>query len=203
MIYPDYSLEDEAKSQGYNYVVGVDEVGRGCGSGSVVAAAVYIPDEIIPVLVGKVNDSKKLNHKKRKDLSMLIMDTCLFGIGEISASVIDEVNILEATKLAMRDAINKLYSFDYLLVDGTVNLSKYINCPQRQVIKGDSLSISIAAASIIAKVARDEMITKLHEEWPVYGWNKNKGYLTKDHVEAIQKYGPSPYHRLTFNKVGR
>lgn len=201
MVFPDYSLEDEAKSLGYKYIVGVDEVGRGCGAASVVAAAVHIPNIIMPKLISKVNDSKKLSHKKRKDLSMLIMDTCPFGIGEISASVIDEINILEATKLAMRDAINKLIDYDYLLVDGTVNLKSYIDCPQRQVIKGDSISISIAAASIVAKVARDEMMEELHKEYPVYNWNSNKAYLTKDHIEALRLYGPSPYHRLTFNKV--
>ncbi len=203
MIYPDYELEEESKSLGYKYILGVDEAGRGCGSGPVVAAAVHVPEESIPKLFGKVNDSKKITSKSREALYDIIVDCCDFGVQEISASIIDDINILEATKLAMKSSIEQIEYFDYILVDGTVNLSKQIFCPHRQVIGGDAKSISIAAASIIAKVTRDRIMDNLHIIYPIYGWNKNKGYLTKEHIEAIQTYGITEYHRSTFRKVGR
>lgn len=204
MDYPNYDLENQAKELGYKYIVGVDEVGRGAGAASVVAAAVYVPPESINLLSGKVNDSKKLSVKKREELFTIINDNCLVGIGNVSAETIDDINILEATKLAMKQAIEDVAYYDYILVDGTVDLSKHIKyCPYQRIIKGDAKSISIAAASIIAKVTRDRIMIDLDKEWPIYGWKKNKGYLTKEHIEAINTYGITDYHRTTFKKVGR
>ena len=172
-----------------------------CLAGPVVASAVLIPDEAIPKLMGKVNDSKKLSSKRRDELFNIITETCVFGVQAVSEDIIDEINILEATKLAMRGAISQIDGVDYVLIDGTVDLSKYLWCESRRIIKGDSYSISIAAASVIAKVTRDRMAVKLHEELPIYGFDKHKGYGTKEHIEAINLYGPCRYHRLTFNKV--
>jgi len=204
MSFPDYSVEDEVSSLGYKYVVGTDEAGRGSGSGPVVAAAVNIPKEHRPLFINKVNDSKKLSPKKREELFDLIMQNCMVGVQDISPEIIDKINILEATKLAMRSSIEQLGYFDYILIDGTVDLSKYIkDCPMQKIIRGDSKSVSIAAASIIAKVTRDRIMLRLHEEWPIYSWDKNKGYLTKDHIDAINTYGITKYHRQSFKKVGR
>lgn len=201
MIYPTYELEEESKISGYKYIIGVDEAGRGPGAGPVVAAAVHVPDKAIPELLGKVNDSKKMSAKHREEMYKVIRACCDFGIQEISADVIDEINILEATKLAMKSAIEQIEYYDYVLVDGTVNLDKHIWCPYRQVIKGDTLSISIAAASILAKVYRDRMVMKIHKEFPIYKWNKNMTYGTKEHMELIKLYGPCIYHRQTFSGV--
>jgi ribonuclease HII len=198
-----YELEDAAKRRGHQYIVGIDEAGRGPGAGPVVAAAVHIPDDVVPELNGRVNDSKKVAPKKRERLYDEIMEKCNVGIQEVAASVIDEINILEATKLAMARATEKLDCFDYLLIDGTVDLSKHIICPQEQVIKGDSKSVSIAAASIIAKVHRDRIMLELHEIFPIYNWHKNKGYLTADHIMKIKTYGITDFHRATFRKVGK
>jgi len=198
-----YELETAAKQEGYKYVVGIDEAGRGPGAGPVVASAVYIPEEALPVLEGRVHDSKKVSPKKREALYDEIMELCVVGVQEVPASIIDEINILEATKLAMARSVEQIKFFDYLLVDGTVDLSKHILCPQQQVIKGDAKSISIAAASIIAKVYRDRIMLTLHELFPIYGWSSNKGYLTKVHCEAIQTYGITDFHRATFRKVGK
>lgn len=197
---PTYEYEDAMIDKGYNFIVGVDEAGRGPGAGPVVAGAVWMPSIVIPYFQGKINDSKKLTAKKRTELYDLITSKCGVGVGIINNNIIDEVNILEATKMAMIRAINELPQPDYVLIDGTVVL-KNIGCPQRQLIKGDSLSLSIAAGSIIAKVIRDSIMGKLHEEYPIYGWDTNKGYLTEKHMAAIKEYGPCIYHRLTFKKV--
>ena len=132
----------------------------------------------------------------------MIINKCGVGVGIINNNIIDEVNILEATKMAMTRALLELPQPDYVLIDGTVVLEN-IGCPQRQLIKGDSLSLSIAAGSVIAKVTRDRIMLDLHEEYPIYGWDTNKGYLTKKHVEAIETYGPCVYHRISFKKVGK
>lgn len=199
--FPDYIYEDKVKVKGYYYIAGIDEAGRGPGAGPVVASAVRIPDYIIPTLMGKVKDSKKLSAKRREELFEMITNTCDYGIGIIDNNIVDEVNILEATKLAMRKAISDLEYVDYVLIDGTVKLD--IDLPQQQIIKGDNLSISIAAASIVAKVTRDEIMKMLHNVYPIYGWNKNKGYLTKHHIKAIQEYGTTEFHRRSFSKVGK
>lgn len=203
MIYPSYDLENQAMGLGYKYVVGVDEVGRGGLAYDVVAAAVHITEQARSLLLeNKVNDSKKLSSKRREYLYDLIKETCIVGIYSINAETIDKINILEATKLAMKGAIESLGYFDYILVDGTVNLTKIIKkCPCQQVIKGDTKSISIAAASIAAKVYRDRKVIDIHNEFPIYNFKKNKTYGTKEHREAIKTYGPCVYHRKTFSGV--
>ncbi len=203
MIYPTYELEEESKALGYKYIVGVDEAGRGPGAGPVVAAAVHVPLEALQMLTGKVNDSKKMSAKHREEMYKVIRDSCIFGIQAIEANIIDEINILEATKLAMKSAIEQTEYYDYVLVDGTVDLRKQIFCPHRQVIGGDAKSISIAAASVLAKVYRDRIMEDIHAIWPIYNFKKNKGYLTKEHIIAIQTYGITDYHRATFRKVGK
>lgn len=203
MIYPTYELEGRARSKGARFIVGVDEAGRGPGAGPVVAAAVHIPDEVAPQFVDTVNDSKKMTAKKRDELFPLIKKYCNYGVQAIDAEIIDEINILEATKLAMKSAIEQIEYYDYILIDGTVNLTDHVFCRQEQVIKGDAKSISIAAASIIAKVTRDRIMDDLHIIYPIYGWNRNKGYLTKEHMEAIKTYGITDFHRATFKRVGR
>lgn len=202
-MFPTYELEDEAKSQNYKYIVGTDEAGRGPGAGPVVAAAVHVPDKAIPLLIGKVNDSKKMSPKSREEMFDIICEHCSYGVQEISAEIIDEINILEATKLAMKSAIEQIDYVDYVLIDGTVDLTNHVSYIQRCVIRGDSKSISIAAASVIAKVTRDRIMCELDIIWPIYLWRKNKGYLTKYHIEAINTYGITDYHRHTFRKVGR
>lgn len=203
MEFPTYDIEEEIRSTGYKYIVGVDEAGRGPGAGPVVAAAVNIPLEIVPELLGKVNDSKKLTAKKRDVLYDFITENCIWGMHSIDADIIDEINILESTKVAMQAAVHQISSYDFILIDGTVDMKKLLPIPQKNVIKGDALSISIAAASVVAKVSRDRMMAILHEIFPIYGWDKNKGYLTKKHIEAIQKYGITEFHRASFKKVGR
>lgn len=202
MNYPTYEIEKEVLSLGYKYVVGTDEAGRGGLAGPVVAAAVYIPADIVHLLEGKVNDSKKLSKSKRKILAGIINERCHVGVQAIGADVIDEINILEATKLAMRSAIEQLEYYDYILVDGTVDLSKHIKtCPHQKIIRGDAKSISIAAASIIAKVTRDNVMTEMHREFPIYGFDKHMGYGTKDHRGIIREFGPCFQHRKTFKCV--
>lgn len=197
MKFPTYSIEDSVKRQGYVNIAGVDEVARGTLVGSVVAAAVVIPDDFITKLLYKVNDSKKLSPGRREELYKLITDNCDYGIGEISNEEIDDINIFEATKLAMYSALTQLCTVDYALVDGNVVVAN-LGFPQQQVIKGDCKSISIASASIIAKVTKDRIMDQLHKEWPQYSWNTNRGYGTKAHVEAIEKWGLTPYHRKSF-----
>ena len=201
MEFPTYELEEQAKAEGYKYIVGTDEAGRGALFGPVLAAAVHVPEESVPLLEGKVNDSKKVSPKRREEMYELIREHCNFGIQEISAEVIDDINILEATKLAMQSSIEQLEYFDYILIDGNVDLRKHVVCQQKQIIKGDAKSISIAAASIIAKVTRDRIMDELHTIFPIYGIDSSKGYGTKQHRDAIELYGPSMYHRLTFKRV--
>jgi ribonuclease HII len=197
MEFPTYEIEDEIKAKGFKYIAGVDEVARGTLVGSVVAAAVIIPDNFIMKLMYKVNDSKKLSPGKREELYDLIIDNCKCGIGIISNETIDEINILEATKLAMYSALTQLGIIDYALIDGNVVVDN-LSVPQQQIIKGDNKSISIASASIIAKVTKDRIMDQLHEEYPQYAWNTNRGYGTKRHTDAIKRYGITKYHRKSF-----
>jgi ribonuclease HII len=201
---PDYSLEQAALNKGFCYIAGVDEVGYGCGAGPVVAAAARIPNGHVRELLeaGNVKDSKKMTPKRREEAYENLIQICDYGIGIINNDIIDEINILEATKLAMSKAIYDLECCDYVLVDGTVQLREN-GAVRQNVIKGDGKSLSIAAASIIAKVTRDNMMRKLHKKFPLYGWDSNKGYLTKVHLEALEKYGPSPWHRLSYRRVGK
>jgi len=201
---PNYSLELSAIKQGFCYVAGADEVGYGCGAGPVVAAAARIPNEHVKTLLeaGNIKDSKKMTPKRREEAYEQLIEICDYGIGIINNDIIDEINILEATKLAMSKAIYDLECCDYILIDGNVVLRDN-GVTQRQVIKGDNKSLSIAAASIIAKVTRDKLMRKLHKKFPLYSWDSNKGYLTKAHLDALEKYGPCPWHRLSYKRVGK
>ena len=191
----EYTIEKEIILSGYGNVCGIDEAGRGPLCGPVVAAACILSaDTDIPGL----NDSKKLSPKKREQLFDIIKDKAVaYSIASASVEEIDSTNILEATLLAMRRAVAGLpVCPDYLIVDG--NVFRDFDCPGRCVIGGDALSPSIAAASILAKVTRDRMCVELDRQYPMYGIAKNKGYGTKDHMNALREYGPSPIHRKKF-----
>jgi ribonuclease HII len=186
--------EQELWGQGYHRIAGIDEVGRGCLFGDVVAAAVVLPEGLI--LEG-VNDSKKLSEKKRDALYEVIMENALaVGIGYADAETVDRINIKQAARVAMRLALEQLeHEPDYLLVDAEKVDSPL---PQLAVIHGDALSQSIAAASIIAKVTRDRMCLHWDTDYPQYGIAIHKGYATKQHREALELYGATPLHRRTF-----
>ena len=175
---------------------GCDEAGRGCLAGPVVAAAVILDPK--KVILG-LNDSKKLNEKQRLVLKDEIINKALsFGIGVVEVSEIDKINILNASILAMHKAISQLkISPDFLLIDGN-RFHPYRQIPYNCIIKGDGKFQSIAAASIIAKTYRDEIMLSLHEKFPQYGWNKNMGYPTKEHRSAIEQYGTTQHHRMSF-----
>lgn len=180
-----------------NYVeAGCDEVGRGCLCGPVVAAAVIIDDKFEQSFI---NDSKKLNFKTRLELDNYIKDNVLdYGIAELPPAFIDKHNILNASIHAMHLALDRLkVRPELILVDGN-RFHPYNFIPHECIIKGDSKLLSIAAASILAKNYRDRIMIQLHEEFPEYGWNKNMGYATKAHREALIKYGPTKYHRQSF-----
>lgn len=204
--YATYELENQLLEEGCGkYIVGVDEVGRGPGAGPVTAGAVWIPDWRLPKLMTKIRDSKTLTEKKREELFNLIDETCLWAVESVDNNVIDDINILNATKLAMEKALVNLgdvVDADHVLIDGTVKLDG-LWIPQTQVIRGDQKSISIAAASIMAKVTRDEEMKTLHWIYPQYDWLNNKGYLTANHISALKEYGPCKYHRMSFRRVGK
>jgi len=194
---PTYDIELDLRNQGYKHIIGIDEAGRGPLMGPVVAAGVCISDGFD---TSEINDSKKLSAKKREYLYGKITNECDWEVGQVDEKLIDEINIFQATKLAMRQVIYKMYEADFVLIDGNF-LPENIDIPEKCVIGGDNLSVSIAAASIIAKVTRDRMIMSCHKEYPIYGWDRNKGYGTREHKEAIKLYGPSIYHRKTFGGV--
>jgi len=180
-----------------NYVeAGCDEVGRGCLCGPVVAAAVVLDDNFEQNLV---NDSKKLNFKTRLELDDYIKNNVKdYAIAELSPAFIDQHNILNASIHAMHNALDKLtIRPELILVDGN-KFHPYNYIPHQCIVKGDSKVLSIAAASILAKNYRDQLMIRLHEEFPEYGWNKNMGYATKVHIEALKKFGPTKYHRQSF-----
>ena len=192
-----WEIENSLYSEGYKMICGVDEAGRGPLAGPVCAAAVILPKGLeLPGL----NDSKKLTDKKRRELFPIIKEQALaYGIGLASHEEIDEINILQATYLAMERALAQLnVKPDIALIDG--NRAKDFGLPVRTVVQGDSLSASIAAASVLAKVTRDDLMLKLAEEYPQYGFEIHKGYGTKAHYEALRTYGPSPVHRMSFLK---
>ncbi len=176
-------------------IAGVDEVGRGPLAGPVVAAAVIFDRDVV---IEGINDSKKLTEKKREKLYPEILEKCLaYGIGVVDEKEIDKINILQATFKAMRMSVDQLQQKPHLLlIDG--NKTFPYPSKTKAIVKGDSKSFSIAAASILAKVTRDEMMKKAALEYPHYAWEKNKGYGTKEHIEGLFKYGPSPLHRVTF-----
>ncbi len=186
--------ENELYNKGIKYIAGVDEVGRGPLVGPVVTAAVILPADFYDE---RINDSKKVTEKKREMLYDVIMENAVsVGIGMSSSEVIDEINILEATKKAMKEALNNLsVKPEHVLIDA-VKLD--IDIPSTSIIKGDAKSQSIAAASIIAKVTRDRMMYELDKEHPEYDFAHNKGYGTKKHIEAIRKYGILKEHRKSF-----
>lgn len=186
------------REQGYALIAGTDEVGRGCLAGPVVAAAVMLPREFsLPGLT----DSKKLTHQQRKSLVPEIERQALsFSIASVSPREIDRTNILQASLKAMAMAVNGLdVRPEALLVDG--NQPVPVSIPQKTVIRGDSRSFSIAAASVIAKVFRDEFMKELHAKYPQYEFDRHKGYATAVHLEALRRHGPSPVHRKTFRRV--
>lgn len=190
-------FENELYNNKINFIAGIDEVGRGPLVGPVVTAAVILPKDFYDE---RINDSKKLTEKKRELLYDVIMENALsVGIGVSSPEVIDEINILNATKKAMIEAINNLsIKPEHLLIDA-VKLD--IDIPQTSIIKGDAKSQSIASASIIAKVTRDRMMIELDKKYPMYDFKHNKGYGTKKHIEALYKYGPLKEHRKSFAPV--
>lgn len=190
-------IERNLNAKGYNLVAGVDEAGRGPLAGPVYAAAVILPPD---AGIDGINDSKKLSEKKREELFDIITKTAIsYSIASIDEKEIDEINILNATHKAMCKAVSGLeVAPDYVIIDG--NSIKGMEKPHETVVKGDAKSISIAAASILAKVSRDRYITKMAEVYPEYGFDKHKGYGTKAHTEAILEHGISPIHRKTFLK---
>ncbi|WP_440453168.1 ribonuclease HII [Ruminococcus intestinalis] len=190
-------FEKEALAKGYKSVCGVDEAGRGPLAGPVCAAAVILPEGVI---IDGVNDSKKLSEKKRESLFDVIKEQAMsYSIAYATVDEIEEINILNATMLAMRRAIDGLeIKADYAMIDG--NKIPPIDIDAECIVKGDAKSMSIACASILAKVSRDRLLYKYAEEYPMYGFDKHKGYGTKVHREAILKYGPCPYHRKSFLK---
>ena len=191
----EYNLESELIEQGFAYVCGVDEAGRGPLCGPVVAAACILP---VGLVLEGLNDSKKLTAKKREKLfDEICQNAIAYSIAESSVEEIDELNILEASLLAMRRAIDGLsIPASYALIDG--NVSRDFQLPAKAVIHGDAISPSIAAASILAKVTRDRQCEDLDRAYPQYGIAKHKGYGTKVHMDALRKYGPSPIHRKQF-----
>ena len=191
----EYILENEQHESGYTCVCGVDEAGRGPLCGPVVAAAVILPDGLY---IEGLNDSKKLTEKKREKLFDEICASAIaYSIAESSVEEINELNILEASLLAMRRAIDTLsVKADFALIDG--NVSRDFQLPAKAVVKGDATSPSIAAASILAKVTRDRLCIELDRQYPMYGIAKHKGYGTKVHIDALKQYGPAPIHRTKF-----
>nr|MBQ8891168.1 ribonuclease HII [Clostridia bacterium] len=194
---PSFEYEEKKHSEGYRAVCGCDEAGRGPLCGPVVAAAVILP---LGLEIEGLNDSKKLTEKKRERLFDIIKEKAIaYAIAEASPEEIDEYNILNASMLAMRRAVEALpVKADFALIDG--NCSRGFEIPTETVVKGDSISYSIAAASILAKVTRDRGCIELDRMYPEYNIAKHKGYPTKEHMDAVREHGPSPIHRKTFLK---
>lgn len=195
-------FENELYEEGYNHIAGVDEVGRGCLLGDVVACAIIMPKGLI---IEEVKDSKKLSEKKREYLNDIILDKALaVGIGQVDPKTIDNINIKMSSRLAMKKAIENLSDKnghkvfpDYILIDAE-NID--LNIPQKGIIKGDDLSHTISCASIVAKVYRDRLCLEWDNDYPGYNVKKHKGYGTKEHRENILSLGPSKIHRMTFLK---
>ncbi len=192
-----WQYEHRCYAEGYRLVCGVDEAGRGPLAGPVCAAAVILPPD---VSIEGLTDSKKLTDKRRRELVPIIQQTALaYSVAFADEKEIDKINILQATFLAMERAINGLSARpDFALIDG--NRQKDFGLPVSTIVKGDSLSASIAAASVLAKVARDDVMLQLAQEYPEYGFDIHKGYGTKAHYEALRINGPSAIHRMTFLK---
>jgi len=193
-----FGFEKHYWDRGYKTIAGVDEAGRGPLAGPVMAAAVILTPEFD---ISGIDDSKKLSEKAREALyERITAKAKTWAVALVDAGEIDRINILQSTKKAMVKAIHSLKAQpDYVLVDGNQRLK--IDLRQQTIVGGDGKSASIAAASILAKVARDRLMARYHEKWPEYDFLAHKGYATKKHMEAIKKYGPCPMHRMTFNKV--
>jgi len=191
------SFERSLRARGYQYIAGIDEAGRGPLAGPVVAAAVILKEDC--EILG-LTDSKKLSKQKREDYYSYIMEeAAAVGVGIADAHEIDELNIYEASKAAMLKAVQALdVAPDYLLIDA---MSLAVDTEQSSIIKGDAKSASIAAGACIAKVTRDRLMDEYAEKYPLYGFEKHKGYGTKEHLNALAKYGPSPIHRRSFAPV--
>lgn len=189
--------ENNLYKEGVTLIAGVDEVGRGPLIGPVVACACILP---VNFYHKDIKDSKKLSEKKREEMYKIIKENAIsIGLGIVSEKVIDEVNIYEATKIAMKEAIKNLnITPEHVLIDA---MKLELNIPSTSIIKGDAKSGSIAAASIIAKVTRDHMLDEMDKEYPMYDLKNNKGYGTKKHLEALQTYGPCKYHRVSYSPV--
>jgi ribonuclease HII len=190
--------EADAANQGYRFVIGVDEAGRGPLAGPVVAGAVLLPQK---VSLDGLDDSKKLSEKTREKFFPEIIKTALtYGVGIVSVEIIEKVNILQAALLAMKQAVEECNPPpDLLLIDGNKRIVH--PAPQWPIVKGDSKSLSIAAASVIAKVTRDRIMQEYHQKYPEYEFDRHKGYPTKRHREKLRQFGPCPIHRKTFNGV--
>lgn len=190
-----YTIENEVRAEGYNFICGVDEAGRGPLCGPVTAAAVILPDGLF---IEGLNDSKKLTEAKREKLfDIITSEAVAWAVASASVEEINETDILSAAMLAMRRAVESLsVPADFALIDG--NISRGFSIPTRTVIHGDAISPSIAAASILAKVTRDRACYELDAKYPEYGIAKHKGYATKDHMNALRQYGPTPIYRTKF-----
>ena len=195
-----WKYEKELFNEGYNIIAGVDEVGRGPLIGPVVTACVVLPKNF--KLEG-LTDSKKISEKKREIFYEYIINNCIaYGVGECSPEEIDKYNILEATKIAMKraiDKVNKKINLDYVLIDG--NMKFDFDYKYKSIVKGDSKSISISAASIVAKVTGDRMLIELDKKYPMYGFKNQKGYPTKKHLDAIKKYGLIDGYRMSYGPI--
>ena len=193
---PDYTFEQDAAASGYARICGVDEAGRGPLAGNVVAAAVIMPEGLV---IEGLNDSKKLSEKKRDALFDIICEKTVYSIAWATPAEIDELNILNATMLAMRRAIEALpVKADFALIDG--NMARNFPIPTQTVIKGDAISASISAASILAKVTRDRICLEDDAKYPEYKFAKHKGYSTALHMQILREIGPCPIHRRSFLK---
>ena len=204
---PDFSLEESLGLSTSAVIVGVDEVGRGPLAGPVTAAAVFVDRQKITLdLLTKIDDSKKISQKKHATISKQIESIAIIGIGWASSGEIDQLNILEATMLAMQRAISSLRKQiisdpDYILIDG--NKVPRLDFPSKAIVRGDEKSLSIAAASIVAKNKRDAFMTSLSKLYPGYGWEKNAGYGTREHLAAIEREGITVHHRRSFKPIAK
>lgn len=195
---PPIFLHDEEVREEYPVLAGLDEAGRGPLAGPVVAAAVILPSGLV---IDGLRDSKKTAEKARKKLFWeIVRNAVAVGVGIVHADVIDTINILQSTKLAMKNAVRDLGMIPDILCIDAVRLPA-VDIVQKPVINGESVSASIAAASIIAKVFRDDMMLDYHEMYPLYNFRGHKGYSTKEHMDAVRRYGPCPIHRKSFRKV--
>lgn len=193
---PDLELEHACGG----VVCGIDEVGRGPWAGPVIAAAVVLPDELPPRLLAELNDSKKLSARRREEMAELLHGCARIGLGRAEVAEIDRLNILQATFLAMTRAVAALgIPVDHALIDG--NQKPPLDCAMQCIVKGDGKSLSIAAASVVAKVARDRLMAELARDFPGYGWERNAGYGTAQHQRGLAERGVTPHHRRSFAPI--